>query len=110
MAPHEIFVSAQERFGHRVAIMPYQDRPACWPQNSRELRARIVGPEPVERLPGYDEVGARVSQASSFSASVHHAEVGMACQVVLAGDTHFAIRFDSDRKSTRLNSSHLGIS
>src|SRR5664279_3859522 len=75
--------------------MPYQDRPARWPQNSRELRARIVGPEPVERLPGYDEVDARVSQASGFSAALYHAEVGICCQIVLAGDTHFAIGFDS---------------
>ncbi len=94
MTQHEFLVGAQERFGSRVAIVPYQDHPARGFQNARELDARIAGPEPVERLPGNDEVGARVSQASGLGTTVHHAEVGIGSQIILAADAHFAIGFD----------------
>src|SRR5271165_5963501 len=96
MAAHEVFVGAEEWRGVYVAVVPHQNGPALRLQNARELDARLGRMEPVEGLPGNNEVNARIGQGRGFGAAIHHGEAGIGREILLAGKAHLAIGFYAD--------------
>ena len=102
MAPHEIFVGAQKRFGGCVAIMPHQDHPAPGVTMRANSSRVSSGRNQWNACPAMTKSALASARSGGFGAAFHHAEVGKCRQIVLTGDAHFAIGFDTDDAITVL--------